>query len=171
MHAGTWQAPATRGLSSINNVMYQEEQPWRVCHMSSGSNWRRSSSRRFHGDVPERLKELAIITAAREANNDYVWTAHERLARQQGVTDPIINAIRTRTAPDGLTGDDAKVVRFAKELLTAHEIADATFNAMHQMLGNKGIMDLILLILYYHSLAHALQAVKLEMPPGTPSTL
>ena len=37
--------------------------------------------------------------------------------------------------------------------------------------GNKGIMDLILLILYYHSLAHALQAVKLEMPPGTPSTL
>src|SRR5437867_772215 len=89
---------------------------------------------RFHGDVPERLKELAIITAAREANNDYVWTAHERLARQQGVTDPIINA-------------------------------------MHQMLGNKGITDLILLILYYHSLAHALQAVKLEMPPGTPSTL
>jgi len=42
---------------------------------------------------------------------------------------------------------------------------------MHQMLGNKGIMDLILLILYYHSLAHALQAVKLEMPSGTPSTL
>jgi 4-carboxymuconolactone decarboxylase len=126
---------------------------------------------RFHGDVPERLKELAIITAAREANNDYVWTAHERLARQQGVTDPIINAIRNRTAPDSLIGDDAKVVRFAKELLTTHEIADATFNAMHQMLGNKGIMDLILLILYYHSLAHALQAVKLEMPPGTPSTL
>ncbi len=42
---------------------------------------------------------------------------------------------------------------------------------MHQMLGHKGIMDLILLILYYHSLAHGLQAVKLEMPPGTPSTL
>ena len=54
---------------------------------------------RFHGDVPERLKELAIITAAREANNDYVWTAHERLARQQGVTDPIINAIRTSRCP------------------------------------------------------------------------
>jgi 4-carboxymuconolactone decarboxylase len=87
------------------------------------------------------------------------------------VTDAIINAIRNRTAPAGLTGDDAKVVRFAKELLTQHEIADATFNAMHQMLGNKGIMDLILLILYYHSLAHALQAVKLEMPQGTPSTL
>jgi 4-carboxymuconolactone decarboxylase len=126
---------------------------------------------RFHGDVPARLKELAIITAAREANNDYVWTAHERLAREQGITDPVINAIRNRTAPDGLAGDDAAVVRFAKELLTTHEIADATFNTMQQKLGNKGIMDLILLIMYYHSLAHTLQAVKLEMPAGTPSTL
>ena len=90
---------------------------------------------------------------------------------KQGVTDPIIHAIRNRMAPDGLTGDDAAVVRFAKELLTKHEVADSTFNAMHQKLGNKGIMDLILLILYYHSLAHALQAVKLEMPSGTPSTL
>jgi 4-carboxymuconolactone decarboxylase len=126
---------------------------------------------RFHGDVPERLKELAILTAAREANNDYVWTAHERLARQQGATDAIVTAIRNRTAPDGLSGDDAKVVRFAKELLTTHEISDASFNAMQQMLGNKGIIDLLLLVLYYHSLAHALQAVKLEMPPETPSTL
>src|SRR5262245_43096750 len=68
---------------------------------------------RFHGDVPARLKELAIITAAREANNAYVWTAHERLARQQGVTDPIISAIRNRTAHDGLSGDDADVGSFA----------------------------------------------------------
>ena len=68
-------------------------------------------------------------------------------------------------------GDDAAVVRFAKELLTTHEIADATFQSMHQLLGNKGIIDLILLIMYYHSLAHTLQAVKLEMPSDTPSTL
>src|SRR5919201_2657296 len=61
---------------------------------------------RFHGDVPERLKELAIITAEREAHNDYVWTAHERLAQQQGVTDSIINATPNRTDPDGVSGDD-----------------------------------------------------------------
>jgi hypothetical protein len=33
------------------------------------------------------------------------------------------------------------------------------------------MIDLILRMLYYHALAHALQAVKLAMPPGTPSTL
>jgi len=62
-----------------------------------------------------------------------VWTAHERLAREHGVTDVLIDAIRKRTAPDGLTGDDAKVVRLTSELLTTYEIADDTFDAMHQM--------------------------------------
>jgi 4-carboxymuconolactone decarboxylase len=108
---------------------------------------------RYHGAVPPRLKELAIITAARAANNAYVWTAHERLAREHGVTDAIIDAIRNRTAPDGLTGDDAKVVRFTSELLTTHEIADDTFDAMHQMLGHEGTIDLILLMLYYLNVA------------------
>ena len=126
---------------------------------------------RFQGAVPARLKELAILTAAREANNAYVWTAHERLAREHGVSDAIIDAIRNRAAPNGLTGDDAHVVRFTKELLTTHEIADDTFHDMQQLLDNEGIIDVILLILYYHALAHALQAVKLDMPPGVPSTL
>src|SRR5262249_43351492 len=87
---------------------------------------------RYHGTVPPRLKELAMITAARAANNTYVWTA-----REHGVTDVSIDAIRNRTAPDGLTGDDAKGVRFTSELLAAQEIADDTFDAMHQMLKTQ----------------------------------
>ena len=35
---------------------------------------------RFHGDVPDRLKELAIITAAREANADLTAVLQEQLA-------------------------------------------------------------------------------------------
>src|SRR3989442_13979151 len=58
---------------------------------------------RFHGDVPARLKEMAIITAAREANNNNVGTAHQRRAPAQGSTHPIPPAIPNPTAPAGLT--------------------------------------------------------------------
>jgi len=44
-------------------------------------------------------------------------------------------------------------VRLTSELLTTHEIADDTFDAMHQMLGHEGTIDLILLMLFYHSVA------------------
>ena len=59
---------------------------------------------RFDSEIPPRLKELVILSAAREANNGYVWTAHEPLAREQGVVDSIIDAIRDRSAPEGLSG-------------------------------------------------------------------
>ena len=91
---------------------------------------------------------------------------HERLAREHGVTDVIIDAIRNRTAPDGLTGDDAKVVRFTSELLTTHEIADDTFDAMHQLLGHEGTIDLILLMLYYYSLPTPCKPSSWKCPRG-----
>ena len=126
---------------------------------------------RFDSVILPRLKELAILTAAREANNGYVWTAHEGLAREQGVAKAIIDAIRDRSAPEGLSGNDANVVRYAKELLIDHEVSDDAFGAVHGLLGDKSIVDLTLLILYYSSLALALQAIKVDLPDGVPSTL
>ena len=120
---------------------------------------------------PPRLKELAILSTAREANNGYVWTARERLAWEQGVAEAIIEAIRDRSAPEGLSGNDADVVRYAKELLIGHEISDDTFGAVHRLLGDKSTVDLTLLILYYSSLALALQAIKVDLPDDVPSTL
>jgi 4-carboxymuconolactone decarboxylase len=126
---------------------------------------------RFDSEIPPRLKELVILAAAREANNGYVWTAHEKLARERGVAGAIIEAIRDRSAPAGLSGDDASAVAFAKELLIDSEISDDTFAAVHGLLGDQATVDIILLILYYSSLALALQAVRVELPEGVASTL
>lgn len=126
---------------------------------------------RFHADIAEPLKELVILCAAREANNPYVWTAHERLAREKGVSDTVINAVRDRSAPAGVRGDEARVVRYAKELLTTHQVSDETFGAVHRLLGNQGTVELTLLTLYYSTLAHALQALKVDLPSGATSTL
>ena len=126
---------------------------------------------RFDSDIPLRLKELVILCAAREANNDFVWTAHEELARERDIAVSIIDAIRDRSAPNGLTGDDAGVVRYAKELLIHHEVSDETFAGVHRLLGHKGTIDLTLLILYYTTLAHALQALKVDIPEGVTPTL
>ena len=41
---------------------------------------------RFEFDVPEALKELVIITTAREVTSQYEFSAHARLAREAGVS-------------------------------------------------------------------------------------
>ena len=94
-----------------------------------------------------------------------------RLGRGDHTAEAIIDAIRNRSAPEGLSGNDANVVGYTKELLIDHEISDDTFGAVHRLLGDKSTVDLTLLILYYSSLALALQAIKVDLPEGVPSTL
>ena len=112
---------------------------------------------------------LAVLATAREFDGDYVWTANLPQARNAGVDEATINAIRERRAPQGLTPEDAVIVQFTLELLRQHRITDATFQAVQQKLGDAGVIDLLILIGYYGSLSHALSALEV-MPPG-PSAL
>ena len=92
---------------------------------------------RFECDLPNGLKEVVIIATAREIKSQYEFTAHARLAREAKVSDETIKAIAQGTAPDGLTGDEALLVRYTQELLRNHKISDATFNASRTGSGCK----------------------------------
>jgi 4-carboxymuconolactone decarboxylase len=126
---------------------------------------------RFETPLPARIKALALLTAVREAEGDYVWAMHQPQARSAGLGDDIINAIRERRAPEGLAPEDASIVQFTLELLRQHRIADATFQAVQHRLGDAGVIDLLMLIGYDYSLAHTLGALEVGPPPGVPSTL
>jgi 4-carboxymuconolactone decarboxylase len=124
---------------------------------------------RFEASLPPRVKALAVLATAREHEGDYVWTANQPQARNAGVDEATIKAIRERRAPQDLASEDAVIVQFTLELLRQHRITDATFQAVQQRLGDAGVIDLLILIGYYGSLSHALSA--LEVMPPVPSAL
>ena len=124
---------------------------------------------RFEAPLPPRVKMLAVLATARENEGDYVWTANLSQARDAGVDEATIQAIRECRALQGLAPEDAAIVQFTLELLRQHRITDATFQAVQQKLGDAGVIDLLILIGYYGSLSHALSA--LEFMPPVPSAL
>jgi 4-carboxymuconolactone decarboxylase len=124
---------------------------------------------RFETPLPPRVKVLAVLATARENEGDYVWTANQPQARNAGVDEETINAIRERRAPQGLIPEDAVIVQFTLELLRQHRITDATYQVVQQRLGDAGVIDLLILIGYYGSLSHTLSA--LEVMPPIPSAL
>ena len=126
---------------------------------------------RFETPLDRRVKALAILTTARDADGHYVWTVNQQDAREAGLSDSVISAIRERRAPVGLEPRDAAVVQFVLELLRHHRISDTTFEALRSQVGDPGIIDVLLLIGYYHSLAHNLQALEVELPDGVTSAL
>ncbi|MCH7606145.1 MAG: carboxymuconolactone decarboxylase family protein, partial [Chloroflexi bacterium] len=71
----------------------------------------------------------------------------------------------------GLDAKDANVVQFVLELLRQHRVSDATFEALRSQLGDAGIIDVLVVVGYYHTLAHSLQALEVELPEGAASAL
>lgn len=126
---------------------------------------------RYETPLPPRIKALAILTAAREACGHYVWTVNQGPAKDAGISDEIIAAIREYRAPAGFEPQDAAVVQFVLELLRQHRISDATFEAVRAQVGDAGIIDVLVVTGYYHSLAHSLQALEVELPEGTSTAL
>ncbi len=126
---------------------------------------------RFETALDPRVKAVAILTAAREAGGHYVWTVNQRGAKEANLSDELIAAIREFRAPAGLAANDATVVQFVLELLRQHRISDATFEAMRAIVGDAGIVDVLVVVAYYHGLAHSLQALQVELPEGVETDL
>ena len=121
---------------------------------------------RYNLDIPEALRETIIIATAREIKSQYEFYAHARLARQAGVSEDTIQAIARGTAPQGLSGDEERLVRYVHELLRNHKISDATFDAVRDRFGMQKTLEITALIGHYLLVGQILAAFEVDLPAG-----
>lgn len=112
---------------------------------------------RFEGSLPDRVRELIILTVAVLTESDTEWRAHERLAGEAGV--PVAEL---RSPESDLSEDDAQVHRFVVELLRDHTVSDATFAALHDRFGRGGLLEAVVTAGYYQTIAHINNAFDLD---------
>jgi 4-carboxymuconolactone decarboxylase len=117
---------------------------------------------RYQSTLKPMIRELAILTMAREFDCQYAWTSHDFLARQAGVRDEAIAALRDRKAPQGLTEEETDVVRYGQELVRNRRVSEATFQAALKRFGNQGIAELTATMGYYTMLGFALNAFEVQ---------
>jgi len=121
---------------------------------------------RFHSSLPRKLNEMAIIITARHWTAQYEWNAHRTAAAQAGLKEPIIQAIAAGKRPESLDADETVVYNFATELLRTHEVGDATFKAVKDKFGEKGVVDLIGVMGYYQMVSMLLNVDRYPLPAG-----
>ena len=121
---------------------------------------------RFRPAVPAKLRELAIIVTARHWTAHYEWYAHRRAAAQEGLKEEIITAIANRKRPTGMQPDEEVVYNFANEMLETKEVTDATFKAVADRYGEKGVVDLIGVMGYYQMVSMLLNVDRYPLPAG-----
>ena len=121
---------------------------------------------RFGTELAPRLSELAIIIAARNWDNDYIWTAHYGAAVKGGL-DPSVGAdIAAGKRPSKMKEDEVIVYDLLTEIYRDRKVSDATFAKAKAKYGEKGIMDIIGLASYYGNTAMTLIVADASRPAG-----
>src|SRR5712671_4930364 len=104
---------------------------------------------RFRASLPKDVSEMVIIMTGRFWMAQYEWTAHKAAALRNGVQPAIVDAIANGKRPSGMTPDMEVAYNFIDELLTTHQVTDATFKAAQDRYGEKGIVDIAGLSAWY----------------------
>lgn len=121
---------------------------------------------RFHTTLTPAETELAICTAVRAADVDYIWEPHVKLGLAAGAREEAFHAIDTLAPLDDLTEDEALIIGFGRALLETRKVSDETVEAVRKRYGEKGLLELVALMGVYTMNATILRAMDHPAPPG-----
>jgi 4-carboxymuconolactone decarboxylase len=120
---------------------------------------------RYHTTLTDAETELAICVSARASNSDYIWNAHTRLGLQAGTREEALHAVDTHAPLDGLTADEALIIRLGRELLEQPAVSDETFDAVRKRYGERGLMELTAVMSVYTMNANILRLMEVKPAP------
>ncbi len=121
---------------------------------------------RFRTGLPKDVSEVIIIMTGRYWMAQYEWNSHKAAALQNGVSPAIVDAIATGKRPAGMSPDMELAYNLVDELLTTHQVTDATFNAARDKYGERGVVDMIGLSGWYGLVSMVLDVDRYPLPPG-----
>jgi len=127
---------------------------------------RMGSFLRFDGTLPGALREMVILVVARHWSAQYEWSAHHRIALEEGLDATIAQAIAEHRRPDFTDATLAKVYDFVIELHRDHQVSAATFATVHEALGAAQVVELIVLCGHYNLVSMVLNGFDVQVPGG-----
>ncbi|HEX2650257.1 MAG TPA: carboxymuconolactone decarboxylase family protein [Burkholderiales bacterium] len=126
---------------------------------------------RFKTSLPQPLNELAILVTARYWTAQFEWYAHAQLAEKAGLGKGLISSIEKNLRPAGMTKEETAIYDFAKELHEKKQVSDAAFDAVKNLFGEKGVIDLVGACGYYTLVSMILNVERHPLPGGLPDPL
>ena len=115
-------------------------------------------------DLPQKIQELVMVLTARHMDCRYIWFAHSARARQHGLSDEFVDALRDNKPLPELPADEDAVVKYATELFTDHRVSQATFDRVLDLFGAQRLTEITTMMGYYTLLAFNANAFEIDLP-------
>ncbi len=117
------------------------------------------------GELPLRLRELAILRVAHTRRSAFFWGEHTKVAAEGGVPEADIALIAGGN--EGFSGADRLVLEATDELLADGHAGATTWERLSEELGTHQAMELIFVVGTYAMLAMAFDTWRLAPPAGS----
>ena len=121
---------------------------------------------RFEAGFTPHVREVAILTTAREMDSQFEWVAHEPEAIKEGVPQTVVDVIKHRRSTDGLDETDAIVIELGRQIWRDHKVTSETFAKAKSIFGPNKLIELVMLMGNYAGTAALLTAVDMQLHAG-----
>lgn len=121
---------------------------------------------RYGSSLPPHLSELAILTTGAAWRADFEWWSHVGPAREAGISEEVLEAIRTGAEPPFADEASAAVYHAAVELHRDRRLSDETYTRAEAALGVRGVVDLVGILGYYTLISMTLNVFEIGTPDG-----
>lgn len=119
---------------------------------------------RFETTLEPHLSELAILVCGRHWTSHHEWTAHKKIALAAGLDPATVADIAARNPPLLRDPREAAVFEVSAALLSTARIPDPLYRRGVDILGERGMVELVAILGYYCMVSLTLNAFEIGLP-------
>ena len=120
--------------------------------------------------LSKRTRQVVILTVGAVWDAPYELYAHSAVAAKVGLTVQQIDSLVSGHSPEGLSGDELTAQRFTHQLVSEHAVDGDIYGAAQEVIGDQGLVEMLVLIGCYLSVCALLKAFAIPAPKGRPTS-
>lgn len=120
----------------------------------------------FEGKLDPVTRECAILRVGYLSNASYETAQHEKIGRDVGMSDALIEAVKYGPEADGLTEEQALTLALVDDLVANVKAGDATFKPALAHFGVEQVQELTLITGYYMMVCRFLETFEVDIEDG-----
>jgi AhpD family alkylhydroperoxidase len=117
----------------------------------------------FFGALPPALRELAILRIAQMTAASYEWAHHVPIARQAGVSEEQIAALKGWDTSPNFDKRERAALKYIETVTSAVAVPDEVFREARAHLSEAEVVELTLVAGYWGMVARLLVALEVEV--------
>jgi 4-carboxymuconolactone decarboxylase len=123
---------------------------------------------RFHGALPDAVRELAILRYSTRQGFGYEWSHHQRPAKLAGISQDVIDALTAGQMPDALPDSSKAVLEAVDAVVAKRSIPADVQKRIVDAHGTAGAVEVVVVCGLYGIMGYMVTAFDIGIEDGLP---